>query len=169
MMDAGISTYIRQYPAKFRQRSRRGIPDEFRWRVWKAAMQYNEQECVQDYEVLCKMENQWTKLIRADACNTFPAEQHFGANHQECLVRVLNAYANHNQNVGYCQGLNFIAGLLLLVSKDEKGAFGVLVSLMSHIGLSGFYAENQQLLHAYTSTWEKGLAQKMPELSAHFK
>lgn len=32
------------------------------------------------------------------------------------LRRLLRAYALHNPAVGYCQGMNFIAGLLLQVS-----------------------------------------------------
>lgn len=169
MIDAGISTYMRQYPTEFRKRSRRGIPDEFRWKVWMAALQCNEQDPVQDFNVLCQMENQWTHLISADICRTFPDEEHFDKSKEEALYRVLNAYANHNPHVGYCQGMNFIAGLLLLVSNDEKESFRVLVRLMHHIGLSGFYGEHLPLLKAYTSAWDQLMLEKMPKLREHFR
>lgn len=38
------------------------------------------------------------------------------------LWRVLRAYALHDPVVGYCQGMNFVAGLLLL-HLDEPSAF----------------------------------------------
>jgi hypothetical protein len=42
----------------------------------------------------------------------------------KALRRVLQAFAVHNPNIGYCQSLNFIAGLLLLFLKeDEEKAF----------------------------------------------
>lgn len=168
MMDAGISTYIRQCPTKFRQSSRRGIPDEFRWQVWKAAVQCNEIFSEEDFSVLCHTENRWTTLIRADVCRTFPELEEFKGK-GEALCRVLNAYANHDHGVGYCQGMNFIAGLLLLVSNDEKGSFCVLVRLMHHIGLRGFFDEHLPLLQAYTSAWDQLMAEKLPNLSEHFK
>lgn len=41
-MDQGISRYMRQHPDRFHRRVRRGIPPEFRWRVWKAAVREDE-------------------------------------------------------------------------------------------------------------------------------
>jgi hypothetical protein len=42
----------------------------------------------------------------------------------KALRRVLQAFAVHNPNIGYCQSLNFIAGLLLLfLNEDEEKAF----------------------------------------------
>ena len=38
--------------------------------------------------------------------------------------RVLLAYAVHDPAVGYCQSLNFVAAMLLLVARGEAGAFG---------------------------------------------
>lgn len=38
----------------------------------------------------------------------------------QAMRRVLLAYAEHNPAVGYCQGLNFIAGLLLLHQPEEQ-------------------------------------------------
>ncbi|KAF2860318.1 RabGAP/TBC [Piedraia hortae CBS 480.64] len=45
----------------------------------------------------------------------------------QSLRRVLQAFAVHNPEIGYCQSLNFIAGLLLLfLDEDEKKAFTLL-------------------------------------------
>lgn len=43
--------------------------------------------------------------------------------------------------VGYCQGMNYVAGLLLLVTKDEESAFWLLKTLTDKI-LPDYYAPN---------------------------
>lgn len=47
--------------------------------------------------------------IRIDLPRTFP-ENVFFENIRTPLFNVLVAYANHNKEIGYCQGLNYIAG-----------------------------------------------------------
>jgi len=43
------------------------------------------------------------------------------------------AYAHHNRSVGYCQGLNYIAGLLLIAIKDEHSCFWLLSHFIENI------------------------------------
>lgn len=45
---------------------------------------------------------------------------------QASLRRVLKAYSLHDPDVGYCQGMNFIAGMLLTIVTEEE-AFWMLV------------------------------------------
>jgi hypothetical protein len=47
--------------------------------------------------------------------------------------------------VGYCQGLNFVAGLLLMYL-PERHAFGGLVVLMHDRGLRNYYSIDMSLL-----------------------
>lgn len=49
------------------------------------------------------------EAIRIDLPRTFP-ENVFFENIRTPLFNVLVAYANHNKEIGYCQGLNYIAG-----------------------------------------------------------
>ena len=46
---------------------------------------------------------------------------------QASLRRVLRAYSVHDRDVGYCQGMNFIAGMFLTFMTEEE-AFWLLVS-----------------------------------------
>lgn len=45
---------------------------------------------------------------------------------QAALRRVLRAYSVHDRDVGYCQGMNFIAGMFLTFMNEEQ-AFWLLV------------------------------------------
>jgi TBC1 domain family member 6 len=55
----------------------------------------------------------------------------------QALRRVLQAFAVHNPGIGYCQSLNFIAGLLLLfLDEDEEKAF-ILLNIITTEHLPG--------------------------------
>ncbi|WPH01918.1 Hypothetical protein R9X50_00477200 [Acrodontium crateriforme] len=55
----------------------------------------------------------------------------------QALRRVLQAFAVHNPNIGYCQSLNFLAGLLLLfLEEDEVKAF-TLLNIITTLHLPG--------------------------------
>ena len=55
----------------------------------------------------------------------------------QALRRVLQAFAVHNPTIGYCQSLNFIAGLLLLfLDEDEEKTF-ILLNIVTTTHLPG--------------------------------
>lgn len=58
-------------------------------------------------------EKELVDIIKTDLPRTFPDNIYFNqtANHQAHLFNVLIAYAHNNKDVGYCQGLNYIAGM----------------------------------------------------------
>lgn len=53
--------------------------------------------------------------------------------HLNELFNVLVAFAHQNTAVGYCQGLNYIAGLILIVTKDELAAFWLLKHFVENV------------------------------------
>lgn len=58
---------------------------------------------------------------------------------EQPLFNVLLAFAQVNTEVGYCQGLNYVAGLLLLVTKNEDTSFWLLKTLIEDI-LPDYYS-----------------------------
>jgi len=170
MMDTGIQSYMRQHPSRFHRRVRRGIPQRFRWQVWKEAVRLHDAQLPEDYNALANSVNDWSAAIEIDITRTFPDLRNpsFDGKQQQRLYRVLNAYASHNPDVGYCQGMNFVAGLLLLVSNHEEESFGVLVCLMNHINLAGFYRERLPLFRRYLNACDKLVQETVPELREHF-
>ena len=81
------------------------------------------------------------------------------------LRNVLHAFACHLPQVGYCQGLNFIAALLLVVFVDEERAFWAFASAIKTLGVQDYYAEGMVLLRADVEVLTKLLAQKAPKTS----
>lgn len=84
--------------------------------------------------------------INTDLHRTFPNNIYFAkANDprglQQPLFNVLLAFAHANPDVGYCQGMNYIAGLLLIVTRDEEETFFLLRALAEKI-LPEYYGPN---------------------------
>uniref|UniRef100_A0A2K5KYW0 Growth hormone regulated TBC protein 1 n=1 Tax=Cercocebus atys TaxID=9531 RepID=A0A2K5KYW0_CERAT len=74
---------------------------------------------------------------RCDLNRTFPDNVKFRKTTEPCLQKtlynVLLAYGHHNQGVGYCQGMNFIAGYLILITNNEEESFWLLDALVGRI------------------------------------
>jgi hypothetical protein len=56
------------------------------------------------------------------------------------LRRVLQAFAVDNPSIGYCQSLNFLAGLMLLFVKDEEKSFHLL-NILCNVHMPGIHAK----------------------------
>lgn len=120
------------------------------------------------YSELADAATPWTTLIGVDVGRTF-SRPRFDSTKQQGLWRVLNAYAACNPDVGYCQGMNFVAGLLLLVSDNEEESFVMLAQLMDrHGGLSGFYKGELPLLQRYVRACDQMMKENVPDLRDHF-
>ncbi|OXB67946.1 hypothetical protein ASZ78_005614 [Callipepla squamata] len=79
---------------------------------------------------------------------TFPTHPYFSAQlgaGQLSLYNILKAYSLLDQEVGYCQGLSFVAGVLLL-HMSEEDAFKMLKFLMFDVGLRKQYRPDMTIL-----------------------
>ena len=78
-------------------------------------------ESIHDYQFYCSKECKLVSDIDKDADRTFP-EDHYFYNKQNNIInlrKVLKAFAVKNPDIGYTQGLNSIAGNLLLKFPDD--------------------------------------------------
>ncbi|KAJ2706246.1 GTPase-activating protein [Coemansia sp. IMI 203386] len=111
------------------------------------------------------------KLIKHDLARTFPRLDYFrdsdGAG-QEGLFAVLRTYALYDAEVGYCQGLGFVVGPLLLNMPDEE-AFCVLARLMYTYGLRGHFLPTMDDLQLRLYQFDHVLRETLPRLSRHFQ
>lgn len=72
------------------------------------------------------------EVIKIDIPRTFPENIYFEI-HKNELFNVLVAFAHQNSAIGYCQGLNYIGGLILIVTKDEHVTFWLLKYLVENV------------------------------------
>jgi len=91
--------------------------------IWQLLSQSKSEQLEHVYTQLLTETSSHEKSIRRDLSRTFPYHSHFshGALGQESLFNVIKAYSLYDTQVGYCQGLPFIVGPLLLnVSRRER-------------------------------------------------
>jgi hypothetical protein len=82
---------------------------------------------------------------------------------------VLRAYALYNPEIEYCQGLNYVAGLLLMVFDDPEVAFRALTVIVSKFRLADLFNQEMPRLKCYFYVLDRLLGLADGELSAHLK
>ena len=138
-----FDSYLKNNSAKLKERTRKGIPDSLRAFVWQKFAEYDKYYIKDLYK---NLENEKTNIdyesiILKDLDRTFPKQSHFKTKYgtgQRSLYRVLCSYSKYNKEIGYVQGMGFIAALLLTYM-DEESTFFMMESLMKKYELEGLY------------------------------
>lgn len=151
---------------------RRGIPEALRGELWQRLVQCEQDSTlVNTYRILISKECNCERTIQKDINRTFPTHDYFkeaGGVGQDTLFNISKAYAVYDTEVGYCQGLTFIAASLLLHMPEEQ-AFCVLVKLMYDYGLRNLYRDGFEALYMRLYQLNRLLEEKEPQLWQHFK
>ncbi|KAK6634767.1 hypothetical protein RUM44_000014 [Polyplax serrata] len=157
-----------------------GMPAEFRMKLWLQLSEKHLNDHNIDWE---KAEaiifNEWTnpddeelgvqivKDLHRTGCSLFCGEQE---HNQALLKRVLLAYARWNKNVGYCQGFNMLAALILQVmNKEEKNAVKVMIYLIEGVLPESYFANNLRGLSVDMAVFRDLLRLRLPKLSKHLE
>ncbi|KAL5412134.1 hypothetical protein PMIN06_009640 [Paraphaeosphaeria minitans] len=169
MKKSGLST---KNPTRFpeacdkvKRYARKGYPPDWRGEMWwfYSGAQYKSRQMSGLYRSLvARIENGELNKddregIERDLDRTFPDNIHFrpdlksarfsdGGDDEPSMVRdlreVLSAFALHNPGIGYCQSLNFIAGLLLLFLRQDTERAFILLTVITQNHLPGAHARN---------------------------
>ncbi|XP_050539271.1 TBC1 domain family member 1 isoform X2 [Daktulosphaira vitifoliae] len=174
----------RKYDAKMlRQAIRQGVPRSKRGDVWiffaelycnTTAPPIIDQEKFPNfnvpYEKLLKQLTKFQHAILIDLGRTFPNHTYFMSPFgpgQLALYNLLKAYSLLDPEVGYCQGLCFIAGVLLLHMTEEQ-AFMMLKHIMFRRSLRKQYLPDMAALQVQLYQLSRLLHDHLPDLYAHF-
>uniref|UniRef100_A0A803Y3I8 TBC1 domain family member 4 n=1 Tax=Meleagris gallopavo TaxID=9103 RepID=A0A803Y3I8_MELGA len=134
-----------------------GVPKSRRGEIWQfLAVQHRVRHRLPDkqqppdvsYKELLKQLTAQQHAILVDLGRTFPTHPYFstqlGAG-QLSLFNLLKAYSLLDKEVGYCQGISFVAGVLLLHMSEEQ-AFEMLKFLMYDLGFRKQYRPDMMSL-----------------------
>nr|XP_008117209.1 PREDICTED: TBC1 domain family member 1 isoform X1 [Anolis carolinensis]XP_008117210.1 PREDICTED: TBC1 domain family member 1 isoform X1 [Anolis carolinensis]XP_008117211.1 PREDICTED: TBC1 domain family member 1 isoform X1 [Anolis carolinensis]XP_016852234.1 PREDICTED: TBC1 domain family member 1 isoform X1 [Anolis carolinensis] len=158
----------------------KGIPKHHRGEIWKFLAeqhqlnhQFTNRQQPKDtpYKELLKQLTSQQHAILIDLGRTFPTHPYFSAQlgaGQLSLYNILKAYSLLDQEVGYCQGLSFVAGVLLLHMSEEE-AFKMLKFLMFDMGLRKQYRPDMTILQIQMYQLSRLLHDYHRDLYNHFE
>ncbi|GAB7331496.1 hypothetical protein MBLNU13_g02897t1 [Cladosporium sp. NU13] len=148
---------------------RAGIPPPLRGVVWASMAGARDRSLEDAFDRLLDEKSPYEGIINKDVGRSFPGVDLFrdaGGEGQKMLGTVLKCFSLHDKDIGYCQGLGFLVGPLLM-NMGEREAFCVLVRLMDHYSLQQSFLPSLSGLHMRIYQFSALLKQLYPELSDH--
>ena len=171
----------------FKNLLRTGVPQDYRCKIWKALIDLKigteRRKFGPDYyqsllepkskaggqPVGC-ITNPSSKQIELDLLRTLPNNKYFETIDSTGTIRlrrILTAFSGHKPLIGYCQGMNRLAAVALLVLPEEE-AFWCLVAIVDKIMPTGYY-NDLWLAQVDSNVVMDLVAIKMPQLNEHFR
>ncbi|XP_073977008.1 TBC1 domain family member 30-like isoform X2 [Rhodnius prolixus] len=157
-----------------------GVPAHFRKNLWLSLAERHlnnkgvtnwtqtERRLFSEYTNLedRELSVQIVKDLHRTGCSLFCGVT--GKHNQAVLKRVLLAYARWNKSVGYCQGLNMLAALILQVMQGSQSAtVKVMIYLIEGVLPESYFANNLRGLSVDMAVFRDLLKLKLPDLSRH--
>ncbi|KAI8063759.1 rab-GTPase-TBC domain-containing protein [Gongronella butleri] len=151
--------------------TQQGLPPPLRGRLWQALSQSDGLHLETVYGQLCNERSPHERIIQRDLPRTFPHVDMFSQENgpgQLAMRRVLIAYSLYDHSLGYCQGLPFLVGPLLM-NMPEPQAFCVLVRLMETYNMRTMYTMTMDGLQLRLFQFTCLLERHAPRLAKHFE
>lgn len=121
---------------------------------------------IQDTEQIYRTD--FSQDLHRTGCSLFCGAA--GRDNQAVLRRVLLGFARWNKFVGYCQGLNVLAALVLQVmDRAESAAVKVMIYLIEGVLPEGYFADNLRGLSVDMAVFRDLLRARLPKLSKHLE
>ncbi|XP_070611733.1 TBC1 domain family member 30 isoform X5 [Erythrolamprus reginae] len=156
-----------------------GIPKEWRRKVWLTLADHYLKSIAIDWDKTMRftfndrsnpdddsMGIQIVKDLHRTGCSSYCGQE--AEQDRVVLKRVLLAYARWNKSVGYCQGFNILAALILEVVEGNEGdALKIMIYLIDKVLPDSYFVNNLKALSVDMAVFRDLLRMKLPELSQH--
>ncbi|CAG0887096.1 unnamed protein product [Cyprideis torosa] len=159
---------------KLKRYIRKGIPQSLRHVVWMETIGARalKAQHVRLYSKLIhsQLPPDISDGITVDLHRTFPGNIHFQSGKiRQALFNVLAANAHRNPSIGYCQGLNYVVGVLLLILPTEEDTFWLLQCLIHQILPNKYYNKDLCGAQVGIEVLQSLLRRQDPVLTEHMK
>uniref|UniRef100_A0A8C3ISI8 TBC1 domain family member 12 n=1 Tax=Chrysemys picta bellii TaxID=8478 RepID=A0A8C3ISI8_CHRPI len=135
---------------------------------WKSFSETNSENDIEGVSVADREAS--LELIKLDISRTFPSFYIFqkGGPYHDLLHSVLGAYTCYRPDVGYVQGMSFIAAVLIL-NLEEADAFIAFANLLNKPCQLAFFRVDHSMMLKYFAAFEVFFEENLPKLFLHFK
>lgn len=158
-------------PTLLSKKIRSGVPPPLRGVVWQSMSGARDHALEDEFDRLSGETSPYEGIIGKDLGRSFPGVEMFRdpeGSGQQMLGRVLKSFSLYDTKIGYCQGLGFLVGPLLMHMGDKQ-AFCVLVRLMERYDLRSCFLPDLSGLHVRIHIFRLLLRQHLPTLAAHLE
>ena len=169
---------------KFKDGLKRGVPVQIRGEVWSLLIGNLLRITPLLYESLLARVRTYDKnhdefpqfkknikIIDADLHRTFTDLAYFrqGGNFHHPLRNVLAAFSLYRTDLGYVQGMSYVAGTLLIHLNDEYATFSAFTNLMQQSLMFTFYSFDMQQVNIFFNVFMTLMKTHIPKLYAVFE
>ncbi|KAI1660126.1 rab-GTPase-TBC domain-containing protein [Daldinia decipiens] len=158
-------------PTLLSKKIRKGVPPPLRGVVWQSMASARDSYLLEEFDRLSGESSPYEGIIGKDLGRSFPGVDMFrdpDGDGQRMLGRVLKCFSLYDTKIGYCQGLAFLVGPLLMHMPDSQ-AFCVLVRLMEYYDLRSCFLPDLSGLHVRIYQFRELLKQHLPAVSNHLE
>lgn len=152
----------------------RGLPEDIRGEIWYYLSRAAEKRAQYPpgfyLSLIRECGNEDRDMIARDVPRTLPSHPLFlepDGPGQSRLSALLRAYAAFDENVRYCQGMNFIGAVLVLYLPQPEEAFWVFVQLLSERGWKKVFYPNTPKLKSLLTSLNQQVEKRFPDIYAH--
>jgi len=156
---------------KLKTQVRKGVPGPLRGDVWPILTGARDLMVSGEYASYKErpIPQETQDRIKRDLHRTLPFHPYFQTEHgRNQLFGVLSAYASREPRISYCQGMNFIVGVMLLTMNEEL-TYWCFCSLMTVYGMKEFFGDNVPLLSTSLIQFQRCIEIMNPLIWVHFE
>lgn len=172
---------IRKRDKKTKELWWQGIPPLVRGKIWQLAITNDLAITMDLYKIMVQHAKsrrnnpadevgkmRTVELIPTDLPRTFPALAFYqpGGPSHDTLKETLEAFAQFRPDVGYVQGMSYLAAVLLLYL-DPFPAFCALCNLLNRPCQRSFYRLEAATIASYSHVFKTLLRETVPDVSEH--
>ncbi|KAL4472565.1 hypothetical protein ABPG74_018514 [Tetrahymena malaccensis] len=129
----------------------------------------NRKLLAQQFQHFSKLKNEYEEVIHNDVERTFQDQEFFkSARNKSCLNQILKALSSSNQELGYIQGINYIAAILLSIMPPEE-TYWVTKQILEKYNLASLFLDQFQNLELFTFQASCFFKNFIPDLFNHMK
>ena len=149
----------------------KNISHDLRIRIWTCLLdipniQVDYGETLKLLETSKELIGEINEIIDLDVVRCFQKISNISTQN---LSNILKVYAYKNKEIGYCQGMNYIAGTFYLVLQSEEAAFKSLYSLISIFKMNSLFNVELSKIKKLFFILDRLIGTFLPELNETFR